>query len=211
MPEQNNDGAAEVNPTDETGELPEIVAEDGAKDGGAKKVNFKAAREAYEQAQKQGEAKDDAPAPAETTDYKTLALRTAAEFDNFRKRVAREKTLWKREALAEFLKDFIPAFDDLNRAILEGEKGHSYETIHDGAKLVRDNLWKVLGKSGVKEIEAADKPFNPRFHEAMTAIPLPGKPADMVVEVFQAGYMLDEFVLRPARVVVSAPQPGEEE
>ncbi len=139
-------------------------------------------------------------------DYKALALKTAAEFDNFRKRITREKAQWKREALADFLKEFLPAFDDLDRAISEGEKNDSYEIIHDGAKLVRENMWKSLSKAGVVEIDAQGKPFNPVYHEAMTMIPMPGAEPNSVVEVFQSGYMINDFVLRPAKVVVAADQ-----
>ncbi len=149
------------------------------------------------------EKSEAAEKPAEP-DYKLIAHKTAAEFDNYRKRVAREKEIWKRDALGDFLKEFLPAFDDLDRAINEGEKGHSYEVIHDGAKLVRDNLWKTLERSGVVEIDAADKVFDPRYHEAMTMIPMPGKEPNTVIEVFQSGYMIGDFVLRPAKVVVSA-------
>ena len=139
-------------------------------------------------------------------DYKALALKTAAEFDNFRKRIIREKSQWKREALADFLKEFLPAFDDLDRAIAEGEKNDSYEVIHNGAKLVRDNMWKSLDKAGVSEIEAQGKQFDPVYHEAMTMIPMPGAEPNSVVDVFQSGYMINDFVLRPAKVVVAADQ-----
>ena len=141
-------------------------------------------------------------------DYKALALKTAAEFDNFRKRISKEKAQWKRESLASFLKEFLPAFDDMDRAIAEGEKSDSYEIIHDGVKLVRDNMWKSMEKNGVVEIVAAGKKFDPRYHEAMTMIPMPGVEANSVIEVFQTGYMVDDFVLRPAKVVVAAEIPS---
>lgn len=144
-------------------------------------------------------------APAEP-DFKTLALKTAAEFENFRKRISREKSQWKREALADFLKEFLPAFDDLDRTISEGEKNDSYEVLHDGAKLVRDNMWKSLEKAGIVEIEAAGKQFDPTYHEAMTMIPMPGAEPNSIIEVFQSGYMINDFVLRPAKVVVAAEQ-----
>ncbi len=144
-------------------------------------------------------------APAEP-DFKTLALKTAAEFENFRKRISREKSQWKREALADFLKEFLPAFDDLDRTISEGEKNDSYEVLHDGAKLVRDNMWKSLEKAGIVEIEAAGKQFDPTYHEAMTMVPMPGAEPNSIIEVFQSGYMINDFVLRPAKVVVAAEQ-----
>lgn len=181
----------------------------------AKEANKQAAKDAYASSAKTneeikidkevGEQAEEKTAPEEP-DYKLVAQKTAAEFENFRKRVTREKAEWKRDALADFLKEFLPAFDDLDRAIKEGEKGHSYEVIHDGAKLVRDNLWKTLVKEGVQEIDAADKPFNPRYHEAMTMIPMPDKEPNSVIEVFQPGYMIGDFVLRPAKVVVAAEQ-----
>ena len=121
-----------------------------------------------EEEQSCSEAKDEAAAAAdnnkpEEPDYKTLAQKTAAEFDNFRKRITREKSQWKREALADFLKEFLPAFDDLDRAIAEGEKNDSYEVIHNGAKLVRDNMWKALEKAGVIEIKATRQTLRPRL------------------------------------------------
>lgn len=165
----------------------------------AKSVVEEVISEVDEQMQQEEAAKAD-----NEPDYKLIAHKTAAEFDNYRKRVAREKEIWKRDALGDFLKEFLPAFDDLDRAIAEGEKGHSYEVIHDGAKLVRDNLWKVMLKSGIQVIDATDQKFDPRYHEAMTMIPVPDKEPDSIVEVFQPGYMIGDFVLRPAKVVVAA-------
>ncbi len=179
-------------------------------------ANRKAAAEAYADAHKQSGKVDETIADhpqdkAETKpsepDYKTLAMKTAAEFDNFRKRVAKEKVLWKREALADFLKEFLPAFDDLTRALKESEKNPSFEVLRDGVSLVRSNLWKVMDKAGVKEIAAHEQNFDPRFHEALTMLPVPGKEAGVVVEVFQPGYIMEEQVLRPSKVVVSAEPP----
>lgn len=145
-------------------------------------------------------------APAGSADYyKTVAQRTAAEFDNYRKRIKREQATWRRDILGAFLQDFLPAFDDLNRALAEGEKTTDYDVIHNGVALVRTNLWKTMEKAGVKEIEAKGMPFNPAYHEAMTAVPMPDVAPNTVIDVYQPGYMIDDFVLRPAQVVVSAP------
>lgn len=209
-------------PAPEKGDQKQDTAE-GEK---VKNVNFKAAAaaEAYTQAQGQPAVENvtvdvesaSEKANAEATkstggepDYKTMALRTAAEFDNFRKRVAREKVQWKREALADFLKDFLPAFDDLNRALAESEKAQSLEVLREGVVLVRANLWKTMEKAGVREIIAHEQPFDPRFHEALTMLPIPGKEAGVVVEVFQPGYAMEEQVLRPSKVVVSGEPPQE--
>jgi molecular chaperone GrpE len=145
-------------------------------------------------------------AEAKRDEYLELAQRTRAELENFRKRVEREREELKRASLGGFLKNFFGPFDDLERAIREGEKQDSYEVIHAGVKMVRDNLWKVLESAGVKKIEALEQKFDPGVHEAMTALPSDKHEPNTVIEVFQNGYTLDGFVLQPARVVVSAPK-----
>jgi molecular chaperone GrpE len=145
-----------------------------------------------------------------SVDYRELALRTAAEFDNYRKRVARERRDWQRDVLARFLKEFFPAFDDLDRAISESEKIAAPEAVVDGMKIARANLWKTLVGVGVKEIQARDKPFDPQYHEAIAMVPLPNVTPGMVGEILQAGYVIEDFVLRPAKVVVAAAPPAPE-
>lgn len=140
---------------------------------------------------------------AERDEYLTLARRERAEFDNYRKRVARDMQNIKREALAGFLKEFFGPLDDLGRVLTEASKTHSYETLHDGVRILEDNLWKAFAKANVKKINAKGKPFNPEFHEAMAAVPSADVPPNTVLDVFDNGYKLDDFVLRPARVVVS--------
>lgn len=151
-------------------------------------------------------AADAGDAPAGSAEsYKALAQRTAAEFENYRKRVKREQSVWRRDILGAFLKEFLPAFDDLDRALAEGEKTTDYDVIHNGVALVRTNLWKTLERVGVKEIEARGNKFDPAYHEAMTAVPAPDTEPNTVIDVYQPGYMIEDFVLRPAKVVVSAP------
>lgn len=140
---------------------------------------------------------------AQRDEYLDLARRGRAEFDNYRKRVVREMEHLKRESLAGFLREFFGPLDDLDRALTESEKSHSYEALQSGVRIVSENLWKALAKAGVKKINAKGKPFNPEFHEAMTAMPSADVPPNTVLEVFDNGYKLDDFVLRPARVVVS--------
>lgn len=140
---------------------------------------------------------------AERDEYLDLARRERAEFDNYRKRVTRDMANIKRESLAAFLKEFFGPLDDLGRVLTEASKNHSYETLHEGVRILEDNLWKVLAKAGVKKINAKGKPFNPEFHEAMAAVPSADVPPNTVLDVFDNGYKLDDFVLRPARVVVS--------
>lgn len=138
-----------------------------------------------------------------------LARRVQAELDNYRKRVQRDMANMRREALRDFLQGFLGAFDDLDRVLAESAKDPAAATVRQGVSLVRDNLWRVMEKSGVKTIEAQGQPFDPRFHDAMTAVPSAEHPANTILEVFQPGYTLDDFVLRPSRVVVSSAPPSE--
>ncbi|MDR0362205.1 MAG: nucleotide exchange factor GrpE [Planctomycetota bacterium] len=140
---------------------------------------------------------------AQRDEYLEMARRERAEFDNYRKRVTREMENLKRESLSGFLKEFFGPLDELDRALSESEKNDSYEALQSGVRLVSENLWKALAKAGVKKINAQGKPFNPEFHEAMASVPSSDVPPNTVLEVFDNGYKLDGFVLRPARVVVS--------
>lgn len=155
------------------------------------------------------EAEDNAPAPgieelkAERDSYLDLARRERADFDNYRKRVERDMKQIKRESLASFLKEFFGPLDDMERVLTESAKDHSYESLAQGVRLMQDNFWRALTKAGVKKIDAKGKPFDPAMHEAMAAIPSDDAPPNTVLEVYDNGYMLDEFILRPARVVVS--------
>lgn len=140
---------------------------------------------------------------AERDAYLDMARRERADFDNYRKRVEREKQHIKRESLASFLKEFFGPLDDMDRVLAESVKNHSFESLVTGVRIMEENFWRVLAKAGVRKIDAMGKPFDPNLHEAMTTIPTGEVPPNTVVEVFDAGYKLDDFILRPARVVVS--------
>ncbi len=139
----------------------------------------------------------------ERDEYLNLARKERAEFDNYRKRVARDKDNAKRESLAGFLKEFFGPLDDLGCVLNEASKNQSYDTLLEGVRILEQNLWNVLAKAGVKKINAQGKPFNPEFHEAMAVMPSADVPPNTVLDVYDNGYKLDGFVLRPARVVVS--------
>jgi molecular chaperone GrpE len=149
-------------------------------------------------------------AEAKRDEYLALAKKTQADLENYRKRVQREMATLKRESLSDFLKEFFGALDDLDRAIAEGENKHDYETFHDGVKLVRGNLWKALEGAGVRTIPAEGRPFDPAVHEALTTVPSSERAPGTVLEVFQPGYALDDFVLRPAKVIVAAESPQDD-
>ena len=130
--------------------------------------------------------------------------RLAAEFDNFRKRNAREQAAFAERANERLVKELIPILDDLGRA-LEAAAEHEEGKLEDGVRLVHRSLSDLLAKQGLKEIETEGK-FDPHVHEALLSQPSDAEEG-AVIEVVQKGYKLGDKVLRPARVVVaSAPE-----
>lgn len=132
--------------------------------------------------------------------------RLAAEFDNFRKRNARENAALTGRANERLVKELIPILDDLGRA-LEAASKHEEAKLEEGVRLVHRSLAELLGKEGLAEIATEGK-FDPHVHEALLSQPSEAEEGS-VIEVVQKGYRLGDKVLRPARVVVARP-PAEE-
>lgn len=128
-------------------------------------------------------------------------LRLAADFDNFRKRVAREQADLSRRANERLLGELLPVIDDLERA-LEAATAHEEATLEEGVRLVHRSLSGLLERHGLSEIEA-DGPFDPHVHEALLTRAAEGAEQGSVVQVLQKGYRLGDRVLRPARVIVA--------
>jgi molecular chaperone GrpE len=133
--------------------------------------------------------------------------RLAAEFDNYRKRNARENAALTERANERVVKELIPILDDLGRA-LEAASEHEEAKLEEGVRLVHRSLAEVLKKEGLAEIETDGK-FDPHVHEALLSQPSEAEEGS-VIEVVQKGYKLGDKVLRPARVVVAAPAPTED-
>jgi molecular chaperone GrpE len=130
--------------------------------------------------------------------------RLAAEFDNFRKRNAREQAALIGRANERLVKELLPVLDDLGRA-LEAAEEHEGAKLEEGVRLVHRALADLLAKEGLAEIET-DGMFDPHVHEALLSQPSDADEGS-VIEVVQKGYKLGDKVLRPARVVVaSAPE-----
>lgn len=127
--------------------------------------------------------------------------RMAADFDNYRKRVAREQEALMARAHAGLVEAILPVFDDLERA-LEAATMHEEARLEDGVLLVHRQLGNVLAREGLQEIPT-DVPFDPHVHEALAAIPSEFEEGT-ILEVVQRGYVLGDRVLRPARVIVAA-------
>jgi len=140
---------------------------------------------------------------AERDDYLALAQRTQADFENYRRRAARESALAQDRGVVKLAKELLPALDNLDRAL---EAAAQDDPLLEGVRLVRAELGAALARVGVESFTPAGEPFDPALHEAMATAPQPpdGPASGTVVEVYQPGYRLGEQVIRPARVVVAA-------
>jgi molecular chaperone GrpE len=135
-------------------------------------------------------------------DYYDRLLRKTAEFDNYRKRVERERLQLSEAAAADLLTELLPLVDDLERA-LKADAGPDGEGIRKGVELIHKQLLEVLRKRGVKPVDALGADFDPHFHMAVAHEPAEGRREGEVVEEFRRGYMLGDRLLRPAMVKVA--------
>lgn len=128
-------------------------------------------------------------------------LRLAADFENYKKRAARERAEYVAHANERLVKELIPILDDLDRALNAAEQ-HEEAQLEEGVRLVYRSLASLLERQGVKEI-STDGKFDPHVHEALLAQPAEDKEQGDVVDVIQKGYTLGDRVVRPARVIVA--------
>jgi len=138
---------------------------------------------------------------AERDEYLALAQRVQAEFENYRKRVARDQERLVAHAHERLVRELLPVLDDLERA-LEAAERHEEAALVDGVKLVERSLRKALEREGLVEI-ATDGAFDPHVHEAMLTQPGDGAESGAVLDVLQRGYRVGDKVVRPARVIVA--------
>jgi molecular chaperone GrpE len=136
-------------------------------------------------------------------DYLALAQRTQADFENYRKRVAREAAAARDRGVGSLAKELLPALDNLDRAL---EAAAEDDPLLQGVRLVRNELKAALTRAGIESFCPLGEPFDPSVHEAVATAEQPpgGSASGTVVEVYQDGYRLGEGILRPARVVVAA-------
>jgi molecular chaperone GrpE len=138
-------------------------------------------------------------------------VRLSADFDNFRKRILREREEAHRYGHENLVKDLLGTVDNLDRAVEHARRGGGdFESMLQGVELVQRELHGVLAKHGVTRIEAAGEPFDPAVHEAVAQQEDGSVPVNTVVQVYQPGYRLWDRLLRPARVVVSKAPGGED-
>jgi molecular chaperone GrpE len=141
---------------------------------------------------------------AKRDEYLALAQRTQADFENYRKRVARDAAASLDRGVAKLAKELLPAIDNLDRAVQAAEE--TQDPLLDGVRLVRSELSAALARVGVESFSPGGQEFDPSLHEAMASVPQPdnGPASGTIVEVYQPGYRLGETIIRPARVVVAA-------
>ena len=139
----------------------------------------------------------------ERDDYLDRLQRLKAEFDNYRKRTARDQELLVERAHERLVKELLPVLDDLERALGAAEE-HEEAKLEEGVRLVHRALRNTLAKEGLVEIET-DGRFDPHVHEALLSQPSDADEGT-VIDVVQKGYRLGDRVLRPARVVVAGPK-----
>jgi molecular chaperone GrpE len=138
---------------------------------------------------------------AERDEYLALAQRTQADFENYRKRVARESALSSERGAIKLARELLPALDNLDRALEAADKD---DPLLQGVRLVREELDAALRRVGIESFAPTGEIFDPVLHEAVAHQPVDGASSGTVGEVYQPGYRLGDQIIRPARVVVAA-------
>lgn len=139
----------------------------------------------------------------ELADQKDKFLRLFAEFDNYKKRIAKERVELFATAGKEMIVEFLPILDDFERAIKSNENSEDLSSVKEGMLLIFDKMNKSFEKKGVKKINAKGETFNPDLHEAITEIPVNDESQKgIVIDEVECGYTLNDKIIRYSKVVV---------
>src|SRR2546423_11069352 len=155
----------------------------------------------------QGDVDELVAVAAQRDDYLALAQRTQADFENYRKRVARESAAAQERGLIKLAQELLPALDNLDRALAEagGDEGEGRdEALLEGVRLGRSEPHAALARVGIERFSPQGEQVDPSQPEAMAQRPVEGAKSGSVVEVFQPGYRRGDAIIRPARVLVAA-------
>jgi len=150
----------------------------------------------------------------ERDELRERLLRTAAEFDNFRKRTERERRELREAAAVDLIRDLLPVVDDLERALAatapaeadskaEPDAAGALEDFRTGVDLIHRQLLDVLRRRGVEPLDVLDRPFDPNWHEAVAYEPVADRPDGQILGEVRRGYRLGDRLLRPAMVRVA--------
>lgn len=186
---------SEVQPEAETEVAPEAIPEEPAP-----AAEEPVAEEAADT------AAEPVPSPEEILNDRLLRLQ--ADFDNYRKRIDRERKDWAVFANEKLLKDLLPALDTFELGLANGEKAGAPAALLEGLRLVRTQFESALAKSNVTPIDAEGQPFDPNLHEAITHMPSPEVPEGTVIAQTRRGWKMGDKLLRPSQVVVSSGLPA---
>jgi molecular chaperone GrpE len=140
---------------------------------------------------------------AEVARLRDQLLRTAADFDNYRKRSRREQEDAQKRGRESVIKDLLPVFDNLERAAASAEAAPDVKSVSDGVRIVLKQFLDTLEKIGLRRISTVGQPFDPSVHEAIQHLESDQHPAGVVVAEVQPGYAMGDHLVRAALVVVS--------
>ncbi len=130
-------------------------------------------------------------------------LRSQADLENTRKRMERDRIAFLKFSNEQIIGELIPFVDDFKRAFAAADQTKEFDVLHKGVEMILKRLLDLLKNKGVTEIEAQGKPFNPAFHEALMQVESDEYPENTVIEELEKGYLLNDRVLRTAKVKVS--------
>lgn len=139
----------------------------------------------------------------ELEDLKEGMVRKMADFENAKRRVEKEKEDFQKFASEKIISSFLSVLDNLDRALEHKDSNQSVESMLSGVELIRKQIFGILKDSGLEEVDAVGKEFDPHFHEALCMVPTAEQEPGTVVEQVQMGYMLKDRLLRPAWVKVA--------
>lgn len=147
-----------------------------------------------------------AEAKAEAAKYKDQWMRTAADFDNFRKRSRRELEDSRKAGKEDLLKEFLPVFDNLERAISSATRATDIKGVAEGLSMVLRQYTDTLARGGISKVPAVGSEFDPTHHEAIQQVETDEHPPGTIVAEVQPGYMQGDRLIRAAMVVVAKPK-----
>jgi molecular chaperone GrpE len=142
-------------------------------------------------------------AAAERDQYLDLAARTRAEFENYQKRMQRDREQERKYAFGPLALDLLPILDNLDRAAQAAKQAGDVGPLTQGVNMVLTQFLDLLKRHGITRIDAEGKPFDPNLHQAVMQKPTSDVPPNMVVQVIEQGFLNQDRVLRPSKVIVS--------
>lgn len=145
---------------------------------------------------------------AEAAEAREKLLRTAAEFDNFRKRTRRDLEDAERRGREALLRDLLPVFDNLERALVVANQATDVKAVADGVGMVLKQFTDTLERGGIRRVPTTGAPFDPQVHEAIQQVETAEHPPGTVVAEVRGGYAMGERLVRAAMVVVAKPPAG---